>query len=89
MVAEEQSKDVGILNIDVIDLEAPPLPLSQTAQALSIANFGAILKDAIIGNLDAIQHCINAAQTQGKSVWISIDFLLASPPLQYCVKDQN
>jgi hypothetical protein len=51
--------------------KAPPAPLSQTAQALSIANFGAILKDAIIGNLDAIQHCINAAQTQGKSVWIS------------------
>jgi hypothetical protein len=53
LVAEEQSKDVGILNIDVIDQKSTT---------------SAVEPDS---NLDAIQHCINAAQTQGKSVWIS------------------
>lgn len=58
--------------IDVIDLEAPPPPSSQRARALSIANFGAVPNDATIDNSAAIQRCVNAAKTQGKSVWIPV-----------------
>jgi len=56
--------------IDVIDVEAPPAALSQPANSLSITSYGAIANDSNADNSTAIQNCINAAQSQGKSVWI-------------------
>jgi hypothetical protein len=56
--------------IDVVELEAPPAPLTQPANSLSIVSYGAIANDTNTDNSTAIQNCINAAQAQGKSVWI-------------------
>ena len=55
--------------IDVIDLEDPPPPITQPANSLSIEDYGAASGSAT-NSTSAIQNCINAAQTQGKSVWI-------------------
>jgi hypothetical protein len=56
--------------IDVIDLEAPPAPLTQPANSLSITSYGAVANNISADSTTAIQNCINAAQSQGKSVWI-------------------
>jgi hypothetical protein len=56
--------------IDVVELEAPPPPLNQPANSLSILSYGASADDTNVDNSTAIQNCINAAQTQSKSVWI-------------------
>jgi hypothetical protein len=56
--------------IDVVDLEAPPAAIAQPANSLSITTYGAVANDANADNSTAIQNCINAAQSQGKSVWI-------------------
>jgi hypothetical protein len=56
--------------IDVVDLEAPPPPLTQPTNSLSIASYGAVANDTNTDNSTAIQNCINAAQSQSKSVWI-------------------
>ncbi|QRO00602.1 right-handed parallel beta-helix repeat-containing protein [Archangium violaceum] len=58
--------------IDVVDLEAPPPPLTQPANSLSITSYGAVANDSSVDNSAAIQNCINAAQSQGKSVWIPV-----------------
>jgi hypothetical protein len=59
--------------IDVIDLENPPAPLSQPANSLSITSYGAVANNTNADSTSAIQSCINAAQTQGRSVWIPPD----------------
>ncbi|MDB6019417.1 MAG: coagulation factor 5/8 type domain protein [Pedosphaera sp.] len=56
--------------IDVIDVENPPAALSQPANSLSITTYGAVANDSNADNTTAIQNCINAAQSQGKSMWI-------------------
>src|ERR1039458_4957463 len=66
--------------LDVIDLENPPLPLTQPANSLAITNatYGAVPNNPNFDSIAAIQNCINAAQSQGKSVWI--------PPGTYYLK---
>ncbi|MGC3956573.1 MAG: carbohydrate-binding protein [Verrucomicrobiota bacterium] len=56
--------------IDVIDLETPPAPLNQPANSLSILSYGAVANNPNFDSTTAIQSCFNAAQSQGKSVWI-------------------
>jgi len=57
--------------VDVIDVEAPPAALAQSANSLSItADCGAVANDASVDNSNAIQNCINNAKSQGKSLWI-------------------
>jgi Alpha-1,3-glucanase catalytic domain D1 len=67
-------KDAGnsasFYNVDLVDLETPPAPLSQPANSLSITSYGAVANDPTVDNTAAIQNCMNAAQSQGKSVWI-------------------
>jgi hypothetical protein len=67
-------KDAGntatFYDIDVIDIEAPPAPLARPAQSLSLADYGAVVDDSSVDNSAAIQKCIDAAQSQGASVWI-------------------
>ncbi|WP_224363899.1 right-handed parallel beta-helix repeat-containing protein [Hyalangium versicolor] len=58
--------------VDVVDLEAPPAPLSQPANSLSITSCGAVANNSSVDNSSAIQNCINTAQSQGKSVWIPV-----------------
>jgi hypothetical protein len=57
-------------NIDVIDLEAPPPPLAQPANTLSITSCGAVANSPGTDSTSAIQNCINIAQTSGQPVWI-------------------
>ena len=56
--------------IDVVDLEAPPAALTQPANSLSITAYGAVANNSGVDSGPAIQSCINAAEAQGKSVWI-------------------
>lgn len=65
---KDTTNNASYYNIDCIDLETPPAPLAQPANSLSITSYGASTTSA--DNTAAIQACINAAQTQSKSVWI-------------------
>lgn len=56
--------------LDVVDMEAPPAALSQPANSLSILSYGAVSNNPSFDSTAAIQNCINAAQSQGKTVWI-------------------
>lgn len=62
--------------LDVIDLEAPPAPLAQPANSLSILSYGAVSNNMAADNSTAINNCFNAARAQGKMAWI--------PPGTYC-----
>jgi len=57
-------------DIDVVDLEAPAPPLTQPDGSLSIASYGAVADSPSMNSTGAIQNCIDAAQSSGKSVWI-------------------
>ncbi|MET0331260.1 MAG: RICIN domain-containing protein [Dyella sp.] len=57
-------------NVDVVDIEAPPAPLTQPANSLSIVSYGAVPNDIHTDSTAAIQNCINDAQSRGMSVWI-------------------
>ncbi len=56
-------------NFDVVDLEAPPAPLSQPTNSLSIVT-GAESNTPSFDSTAAIESCINAAESQNKIVWI-------------------
>ncbi len=56
--------------IDVVDLEAPPAPLTQPANSLSILTYGAVSNNIAVDNTSAINSCFSAAQAQGKIAWI-------------------
>jgi fibronectin type 3 domain-containing protein len=68
---KDSANTAAFYYIDVIDLEAPPAALTQPANSLSITTYGAVANNSSVDNSTAIQNCINAAQSQGKSVWIS------------------
>ena len=55
--------------IDLVDAENVPTALAQPANSLSITNYGAI-GDGVTDCTAALQNCINAANSQGKSVWM-------------------
>ncbi len=54
----------------MVELETPPAALSQPANSLSIASYGAVSNNASVDNTAAINNCFSAAQTQGKLAWI-------------------
>ena len=54
----------------MIDLEAPPPPLTQPEGSLSITDFGAVPNDSKTDSTEAIQHCFDAATSQGKIAWV-------------------
>jgi MYXO-CTERM domain-containing protein len=64
--------------IDVMDIEAPPPPVPQSANSVSITDYGAVATTPADGPIpsnaadatSAIRNAITAAVTQGKSVWI-------------------
>jgi len=65
------SNTAAFYHIDVVDLEAPPAPLGQPGNSLSIqSDCGAVANDASKDNSDAIQNCINRAKSEGKTLWI-------------------
>jgi hypothetical protein len=56
-------------DIDAIDLESPPAALSQPANSISVANFGAVPNNSNSDSTTAFQNAINAA-SPGQTVWI-------------------
>ncbi len=56
--------------IDVIDVEQPPAPLAQPQGSLSITDYGAVANDENTDNSSAIQSAIDAAEAQGKTLFI-------------------
>ncbi|HVE16328.1 MAG TPA: hypothetical protein VNB29_06300, partial [Chthoniobacterales bacterium] len=67
---KSSSNGAAFYYIDVVDVEQPPAALTQPANSLSITTYGAVANSPGTDNSTAIQNCINAAQSQGKSVWI-------------------
>ncbi|HVU27572.1 MAG TPA: carbohydrate-binding protein [Verrucomicrobiae bacterium] len=70
MLKKDLDNSASFYNIDLIDLETPPAPFVQPTNSLSIVSYGAVSNNPSVDNTSAIQNCINAAQSQGKSVWI-------------------
>jgi hypothetical protein len=66
----DSSNTASFYYIDVVDLEAPPAPLSQPANSLSILSYGAVSNNIAVDNTVAINNCFSAAQAQGKIAWI-------------------
>jgi hypothetical protein len=67
---KDAANSADFYRLDVIDLENPPAALAQPANSLSILDYGAVANNPSFDSQPAIQSCINAAQSQGKSVWI-------------------
>ena len=55
--------------IDFVDLEDVAAPLTAPANSLSVTNYSAV-GNGVADCTTAFQNCINAAQSQGKKVWI-------------------
>jgi Concanavalin A-like lectin/glucanases superfamily/Fibronectin type III domain len=66
----DASNTAAFYYIDVIDLEAPPAPLPQPANSLSILSYGAISNNIRADNTSAINNCFSAALSQKKTAWI-------------------
>jgi hypothetical protein len=66
----DSSNTAAFYYIDVIDLEAPPAPLSQPTNSLSITSYGALSNNIGFDNTPAINNCFSAAHSQGKTAWI-------------------
>ncbi|MDB6066993.1 MAG: coagulation factor 5/8 type domain protein [Pedosphaera sp.] len=66
----DSSNTASFYYIDVVDFEAPPAPLAQPTNSLSILSYGAISNDITADNTTAINTCFSDAQTQGKTAWI-------------------
>jgi hypothetical protein len=69
-IEKDAANTASFYDVDVIDIEAPPAPLTEPVNALSIADYGAMANDPTNDSTSAIQKCIDAAQGSGKTVWI-------------------
>jgi len=67
---KDASNSASFYYLDVVDLEAPPTPLTQPANSLSILSYGAVSNNPSVDNTAAINSCFNAALSQGKIAWI-------------------
>src|SRR5882757_5641663 len=67
---KDSTNSAAFYYVDVIDLEAPPAPLIQPANSLSITSYGAVSNDLSVDNTTAINNCFIDAQSQGKIAWI-------------------
>jgi|HubBroStandDraft_1064217.scaffolds.fasta_scaffold02104_9 alpha-1,3-glucanase-like protein len=67
---KDAANTASFYDVDVIDIEAPPAPLTEPANALSITDYGAVANSPTTDSTSGIQKCINAAQSAGKSVWV-------------------
>jgi hypothetical protein len=82
----DSANTASVYDIDCIDLENVPAPLTQPANSLSIVDYGAD-PTFTTDSTSAIQKCVNDARAQGKSVWIPpgkyMTNSLASGPLNF------
>ncbi|HXA44065.1 MAG TPA: carbohydrate-binding protein [Candidatus Angelobacter sp.] len=67
---KDSANTAAFYYIDVVDLEAPPAPLTQPVNSLSIASYGAVSNNVAVDNTASINNCFLAAQSQGKIAWI-------------------
>jgi hypothetical protein len=65
----DAANTAAVYDIDCIDLEAAPAPLTQPANSLSIVTYGAD-PTFTTDSTTAIRNTVSAARAQGKSVWI-------------------
>ncbi|HEY0258101.1 MAG TPA: hypothetical protein VGC39_11705, partial [Candidatus Methylacidiphilales bacterium] len=70
MLRKDSGNTAPFYYIDVVDVENPPAALSQPANSLSVTDYGAVANNPSVNSQPAIQSCINAAISQGKSVWV-------------------
>jgi hypothetical protein len=66
----DSSNTAAFYDIDVVDLEAPPAPLSAPANSLSILSYGGVSNNSSVNNTSAINNCFSACRSQGKIAWI-------------------
>jgi hypothetical protein len=78
-LVKDASNTAAFYDVDVIDLENPPAPLSEPANSISITSCGAVADDSptngsadsgAVDSMSAIQNCINQAESQHKILWI-------------------
>jgi hypothetical protein len=78
MLKKDDANGASFYWIDLVDLEAPPAPVAQPANSLSITDYGAVPTTSADGPVPAnavdssaaIQKGINAAAAQNKPLWI-------------------
>lgn len=66
---KEAQNTAAEYNIDCIDMEAAPPPLSRPAGSLSVLDYGAAANSEVDCQ-KSIQRCVDDARRQHKSVWI-------------------
>jgi hypothetical protein len=83
---KDAANTAAVYDVDSVDLENVGAALTQPANSLSVFSYGAdpnFVKDSTV----AIQNTVNAAKTQGKSVWIPpgkyLTNSLAGTPLNF------
>ena len=67
---KDAANSAAFYYVDVVDLEAPPAPIAQPANSLSIVTCGAVANNIRVDSTTAIQNCIAEAESQGKILWI-------------------
>ena len=76
---QDAANSASFYDVDSVDVENPPAPVSQPADSISITSCGAVADNtptngaadgASVDSRAAIQNCINQAQSQGKTLWI-------------------
>lgn len=76
---KDAANSAAFYDVDSVDVENPPAPLTQPANSISITSCGAVPDDTptngaaapqAVDSRAAIQNCINQAQSQGKTLWI-------------------
>ena len=76
---KDSDNGASFYDVDSIDVENPPAPLTQPANSISLTSCGAVADNnptdgaadsQSVDSRAAIQNCIDQAQQQGKTLWI-------------------
>jgi hypothetical protein len=76
---KDSSNSASFYDVDAIDVENPPAPLTQPANSISITSCGAVADNnptngaadgQAVDSRAAIQSCIDQAQSQSRTLWI-------------------
>lgn len=76
---QDSDNSASFYDVDSVDVENPPAPLTQPANSISITSCGAVADDSptngaadsqSVDSRAAIQNCIDQAEQQGKTLWI-------------------
>jgi hypothetical protein len=76
---KDSGNSASFYDVDSVDVENPPAPLTQPANSISITSCGAVADDTptngaadsqAVDSRAAIQNCIDQAQSQGRILWI-------------------